>query len=1037
MSVDRFRFVSPGVFINEIDQSQIEGPPALGAGPVVMGVAKKGPAMVPVTVSTYADFVDLYGAPEPGSTRNPDPWRNGNKANPMYGAYAAQAYLANGAPLTYIRLVGDQDPTANTAGVAGWEVPAVTKENNAGGAYGLFIIGSGSTGATPANNNGEGMLAAIFYTTGSNVTVELSGAFHGVGTQVAGAAALVDPTPIGSGTSREFKVRITGDRTGTVEKNFNFDPKSGRYIRKVFNTNPTLCNSDITAEANRQDYWLGQSFENSVVSYITTLADTDSALISRTDFTDTVGVILSLVSGSTGATSGGDFRTNYKVPATPWIVGQDLSDNSGSFDVNSTVEPLFRILAREGVEYEQRNYKISISDVKASPNPQFEPYGSFTLLVRSMQDTDENPVILEQFNNLNLDPASNNFIGKRIGDRSFSWDTTNKKWNVDGQYDVQSKYCRVECSDLVDAGGQDSALLPFGFKGVPTFRGFGICLSGSQIMDYSLNGSTYGPTNASSQVSMSVIGELAGTGSVPAAGLVGADVIVPGIPPQSDTSSGQVTWPTVAQGALITSASLAMPTLPMRNSSADGRLLDTTNAFFGLSTNQAASTLIFDGSTLDHLYRMPESQAAGSFVLTPGFSLDDLVYSATTGQATHSGSDVGEYFNGIVGGTNPVSSPQSNTVYRGTPQGGRRAGTSCTSVTGSYTGILDRGFDRFTLPMYGGFDGFDILERNPFNDTRALGGTNDAKDVKDYSAYYTLTKAIDAVADVDQININMAAIPGISDRQTTNKLMSMAEERKDTLAIIDLESGFLPVTEGSTSGPVAFNDRRGSSANTVTSIKDRDLNTSYACAYYPWMQINDTAASTRVWVPPSTVALGVMAASAARSELWFAPAGFNRGGLNNGNAGLNVINVVEKLTAKQRDNLYEVNINPIASFPSEGIVVFGQKTLQATPSALDRINVRRLMIYLRKQITIISNGILFDPNVQITWNRFINRVDPFLSSIQQRFGLADYRVILDANTTTPDLVDRNIMYAKILLKPTRAIEFIALDFVITRSGVEF
>jgi len=203
------------------------------------------------------------------------------------------------------------------------------------------------------------------------------------------------------------------------------------------------------------------------------------------------------------------------------------------------------------------------------------------------------------------------------------------------------------------------------------------------------------------------------------------------------------------------------------------------------------------------------------------------------------------------------------------------------------------------------------------------------------------------------------------------------------------------------------------------------------------MQINDTAASTRVWVPPSTVALGVMAASAARSELWFAPAGFNRGGLNNGNAGLNVINVVEKLTAKQRDNLYEVNINPIASFPSEGIVVFGQKTLQATPSALDRINVRRLMIYLRKQITIISNGILFDPNVQITWNRFINRVDPFLSSIQQRFGLADYRVILDANTTTPDLVDRNIMYAKILLKPTRAIEFIALDFVITRSGVEF
>jgi len=180
-----------------------------------------------------------------------------------------------------------------------------------------------------------------------------------------------------------------------------------------------------------------------------------------------------------------------------------------------------------------------------------------------------------------------------------------------------------------------------------------------------------------------------------------------------------------------------------------------------------------------------------------------------------------------------------------------------------------------------------------------------------------------------------------------------------------------------------------------------------------------------------------MASSAATAELWFAPAGFNRGGLNNGSAGLNVVNVVEKLTADQRDDLYEVNINPIASFPAEGIVVFGQKTLQATSSALDRINVRRLMIFLKKQITEISNGILFDPNQQVTWNRFLNQVNPFLASVRNRFGLSDYKVVLDASTTTPDLVDRNVMYAKILLKPTRAIEFIALDFVITRSGVEF
>tara|TARA_R110002051_G_scaffold30224_2_gene70002 strand:- start:4870 stop:8274 length:3405 start_codon:yes stop_codon:yes gene_type:complete len=1134
MSVDRFRFVSPGVFINEIDKSQIQGPPALGAGPVVVGVAKKGPALVPVTVSTYADFVDLFGAPEPGSARNNDPWRNGNKSNPMYGAYAAQAYLTNGAPLTYVRLVGDQDPQKNSGGEAGWQVPTVSKSNE-GGAYGLFIAGDGSVGTMA-----EAMLAAVFYTTGSagtgttgGPTITLSGTVEGLSANGAMAATLIKPATVGASTNQEFRVRISGSRQGVQETTFNFNPKSGRYIRKVFNTNPTLLNDKVTATSNLQDYFLGQSYENAVVSFVTTFDDQQA--LTRTNFSGTVACILSLNSGSDGSTGwGGNFRTNYKVPSTPWIVAQDLSDNSASFDVNSTVEPLFRVHAREGVEYSQKNYKVSISDIKASPNAQFEPYGSFSLLIRGMQDTDENPVILEQFNNLNLDPTSNNFISKRIGDRSFSWDTVNKKWNVDGQYDVRSKYVRVECTDLVEAGGQEAALIPFGFKGVPTWRGF-TAVSGSTIEDYSLLGT--------GGVSRSVVGEAAGTGSIPAGALpaigsipadstsqvqisaaaaAAATVTIAGLPTTSRTititntaglskayiaaaaqdltvdppafanvtsnaavatslaacinnvanghgttitvaddgagvlsltqavagadgnvtitsTSGDVTlagFTGGADGPRCSAFSSVMPVLPMRASSADGRLMDITNAFFGMTTNQAAGTLVFDGSVLDVISRQPEGLAAGSLILSPGFSMDDLVYSAAAGTATHSGSDLGLYFDTIAGGTS-VSDASSNAVYRGTPQGGRRAGTACTAVSGSYTGILDRGYDRFTLPLYGGFDGFDILERNPFNDARALGATNDAKSTKDYPMYYTLLKAIDSVSDVDQININMAAIPGISDRQTTNKLMSMAEERKDTLAIIDLESGFQPVTEGSSTGPVAFNSRRGSSANTVTSIQNRDLNTSYACAYYPWVQINDTVASTRVWVPPSTVALGVMASSAARAELWFAPAGFNRGGLNNGNAGLNVINVVEKLTAKQRDNLYEVNINPIASFPSEGIVVFGQKTLQATPSALDRINVRRLMIYLRKQITIISNGILFDPNVQITWNRFINRVDPFLGSIQQRFGLSDYRVILDSNTTTPDLVDRNIMYAKILLKPTRAIEFIALDFVITRSGVEF
>jgi len=186
------------------------------------------------------------------------------------------------------------------------------------------------------------------------------------------------------------------------------------------------------------------------------------------------------------------------------------------------------------------------------------------------------------------------------------------------------------------------------------------------------------------------------------------------------------------------------------------------------------------------------------------------------------------------------------------------------------------------------------------------------------------------------------------------------------------------------------------------------------------------------------VALGTMAYSENVSQLWFAPAGFTRGGLSaNQAAGIPVVGVREKLTSKQRDILYDANINPIASFPAEGIVVFGQKTLQLSPSALDRINVRRLVIYLKKQISRFAATILFDQNVQTTWNRFIGRVEPFLASVKSGLGITEYRLILDESTTTPDLIDRNIMYAKIFVKPARAIEYIAIDFVITDSGASF
>ena len=194
-----------------------------------------------------------------------------------------------------------------------------------------------------------------------------------------------------------------------------------------------------------------------------------------------------------------------------------------------------------------------------------------------------------------------------------------------------------------------------------------------------------------------------------------------------------------------------------------------------------------------------------------------------------------------------------------------------------------------------------------------------------------------------------------------------------------------------------------------------------------------------VWIPPSVAALGAFGKSQAQSELWFAPAGFNRGGLGSlgGARGPRVLQARQRLDSKERDSLYEVNINPIATFPAEGVVIFGQKTLQADQSALDRVNVRRLVLFLKAEISEISRRLLFDNNLETTWNRFKGQVEPVLSSTRARFGLADYKVILDETTTTADLIDRNIMYAKIYIKPARAIEYIVVDFIITKTGADF
>jgi len=366
------------------------------------------------------------------------------------------------------------------------------------------------------------------------------------------------------------------------------------------------------------------------------------------------------------------------------------------------------------------------------------------------------------------------------------------------------------------------------------------------------------------------------------------------------------------------------------------------------------------------------------------------------------------------------------------PNSAARDGMTYLRGTGSYTEVLDAGVDRFTTVFHGGFDGLNIKESEPLRIVNYPVGEGES-----ITTNYMLNSvqvALDSIRDPEVVEYNIAAMPGIVNNALNRTLINLCESRGDALAVVDVKGGYTPQYESTDSAA----SRRGTVSATVNELKTNlVVNSSYGATYYPWVQIKDSNSGQTVWAPPSIPAIGAMSYSQRASELWFAPAGFTRGGLSGGKGGVPVVGVVDRLTSRDRDTLYENRINPIASFPAEGIVIFGQKTLQATPSALDRINVRRLMIYLKRQISRFASTILFDQNVRVTWNRFKGQVEPFLRGVQAGLGITQFKMVLDETTTTPDLVDRNIVYAKIFIQPARAIEYIAIDFILTDDGAAF
>ena len=567
------------------------------------------------------------------------------------------------------------------------------------------------------------------------------------------------------------------------------------------------------------------------------------------------------------------FTNDCQFASTPWIQSQLISGERHNLIKFHTLG--------DGTNY-NKEYKIGVFNVKAAGSSNATDYATFSIVVRGYSDTNKRPVILETWNNLNLDPASPNYIKKRIGDRNVSIDA-NGKQTENGDYQNNSKYVRVECSE---EGSFPITAAPFA------------------------HGAYSNPIKLATETEVPVV--LFATGS------------------ENNNSS--------------------------ISSNYSGIDLET-------------SVVKIDNS--NYLSPLPSGVGVGS---NTAFSFDAA-------------------FN-VVGGT-------------------KNFGYSLSTSDNAST-INKR---QFIVGFQGGFDGISPTVKSAKYGDSDFGagnsqGFNLSTSVSSGSVAYV--KAINSVSNPDDFDINLVSTPGIVRRLHSyvfDKVVDMVEAREDAFFIGDVTSG------GDT---IADAISQGSS-----------VDSNYVGTYYPWVKTIDSRTNKLTTIPPSVLMPGIYAANDAVAAEWFAPAGLNRGGI------VGAVSVLNRLTHSERDTLYEGKINPIAQFPGEGIVAFGQKTLQDKASALDRINVRRLMIKVKKYIASTSRYLVFEQNTSQTRGRFLNTVNPYLEGIQQRQGLYAFRVVMDESNNTPDVIDRNILAGQIYLQPTKTAEYIVLDFNILPTGASF
>lgn len=1003
MSEQTFR--SPGFFEREIDLSQPAAGGPIGVPAGVIGTANKGPAFVPVTVAKFdGEFDQVFGGLDP---TKPAP-------------YAAAEFLKHRSSLTYLRVLGaganetetDISTTVQKGRVknAGFHLDGrAAPGDNLGRHVGAvqFIAARHALQANEAfgmpiftdNDSYTGgyvnLVRGVLMTTSGSRVMVMNGTESTVGafTSTApddqasvegGKFKLVISTSLGAGFAS------SDGNHGVRVMTASLDPTSPDYFGKVLNTDPERFHTDqhlLYADFAVDDE-LATATAVAVLSGSsrTSTSSGDPALTMRAAF--------------------GAYDTRYTYPSTPWFISQPFG---------ATENDLFKVEALDDGERANKLYKMSVTNLKASQD-EARPYGTFTLQVRDWNDTDTNPVVLEQFSNCSLDPNASNYVAKVVGDRhvTFNFDATvtvERRLVAFGRYPNKSRYVRVVVSDAVQRGLVPAKSLPFGFRGLEVLK------TNDSLTD--------APGD-----SPRIVGAL-GLSS----GSVMSGSIVPPVPFRFKVTKGTI--PTTAAwdgqpGPLeLTTPGLYWGVKFERNtdptnpnvSSEKNALLGSLTKFMGIRKLDVLVT----GSGADALNNNK-------------FTLARVALSnATIADLTSSASDH------MREAAYQRRAKLDSTDYRVTdPVLGKRI-TFATVLAQAAAADFNRfsPFLKFTTFMAGGFDGVNILDRSArrMSDLAtsfdAGGGaeptyvspgftTNMAGSGQSNSTVASFRTAVDIMTDALTVNTNILVMPGVRESFLTDYAAKKVREYGLAMLVMDI-----PSYDDAAARLYDESTERPDVDRTAAAFEARVVDNNYAATYFPDVYVDDATNRRRVKVPASVAVMGALAFSDRVSFPWFAPAGFNRASLDF------VKNVVVRLNVADRDVLSDARINPIATFPRTGFVIYGQKTLQVNKSALDRVNVRRLLLEVKRVVIGIARNMVFDQGTPVLRTKFKADVDLQLAVIQGQQGIEAFKVTMDATNNTAEDEQANRLNGKITVVPTKTVESIAIDFIVTSSGVTF